>query len=298
MMECSAGCDCRSMLNKTDAIVLAEHEVFPGISVVRQEAQTRQYSQPGQMSGEQLCIHHCREGWLEYESDRHFFCLLSGHIAVVRTEDREKQMYFPTGSCQTISVVIDLERISECLAEQNPGVKTSVDTLTERFIGTGCYVVPAPEALEPLFVKLYGAEEQGNRLDMEDAVVELLHRLCGETPVTERPASERRRVELARQVCAVLEERVDVHISIEELADRFGVSPTQVKKCFHSVYDASVYAYSRMQKMQSAARMLRKGDLRILDVAQAHGYANASKFAKAFQDVFGMTPKEFRQNQR
>ena len=54
------------------------------------------------------------------------------------------------------------------------------------------------------------------------------------------------------------------------------------------------YAYIRMQKMQAAAKRLVGTDQSVLAIAGDFGYDNASKFAKAFRDAFGVTPGEYR----
>lgn len=50
--------------------------------------------------------------------------------------------------------------------------------------------------------------------------------------------------------------------------------------------------------MLSAARMLRETGLRVLEIAMCHGYDNGSKFAKAFRDVLGVSPNEYRRGKR
>ena len=53
-------------------------------------------------------------------------------------------------------------------------------------------------------------------------------------------------------------------------------------------------AFLRAQKMHGAAALLRTTDRTVLDIAGQFGYDNASKFAKAFRDVVGVSPREYR----
>lgn len=48
--------------------------------------------------------------------------------------------------------------------------------------------------------------------------------------------------------------------------------------------------------MNLAAQWLTEGKMKIGDIALELGYNNASKFAKAFQSVYGMLPKDYRKN--
>ena len=59
-------------------------------------------------------------------------------------------------------------------------------------------------------------------------------------------------------------------------------------------YGRSPAAWLRLQKMHGAAELLRSTDRTVLDIAGQFGYDNASKFARAFRDVIGVSPNEYR----
>lgn len=50
--------------------------------------------------------------------------------------------------------------------------------------------------------------------------------------------------------------------------------------------------------MNLAAQWLSENKMKIVDIALELGYSNASKFAKAFQSVYGMLPKDYRKINR
>ena len=60
------------------------------------------------------------------------------------------------------------------------------------------------------------------------------------------------------------------------------------------VYKRQPYAYLKKYKMNLAAQWLSDNKMKIVDIALELGYSNASKFAKAFQSVYGMLPKDYR----
>lgn len=103
---------------------------------------------------------------------------------------------------------------------------------------------------------------------------------------------------LAEATCRYLMDHMDRHITIRQLSEVFHVSQTQLKNSFKKVYGTSVYAYIRTEKMWAAARMLRETNETVLEIAGRYGYNNGSKFAKAFSDVMGMTPKEYRNTEK
>lgn len=104
--------------------------------------------------------------------------------------------------------------------------------------------------------------------------------------------------EIAEDTLAFCMEHMQEHYTIQFLADRAGISPTKLKIIFRRVYGAPMFAYIRAEKMDFAARELVSSNDRILDIAEACGYDNASKFSAAFRDVMGCSPKEYRQNVR
>jgi len=104
--------------------------------------------------------------------------------------------------------------------------------------------------------------------------------------------------EIAEDTLAFCMEHIQEHYTIQFLARRVGISPTKLKIIFRRVYDAPLFAYIRAEKMRFAAQQLAFTNKRILDIAEACGYDNASKFSAAFRDVMGCSPKEYRQNVR
>lgn len=115
---------------------------------------------------------------------------------------------------------------------------------------------------------------------------------------TETEESSRRctasQVLLAKKVCAYIATKLGERLTIEELAEKFHVSPTQLKTCYKRVYGVSVYSYIRTQKMLAAERLLKTTDETVLAIANRFGYDNGSKFAKAFRDIIGVSPSEYR----
>ena len=71
-------------------------------------------------------------------------------------------------------------------------------------------------------------------------------------------------------------------------------SAAQIKGSFQAVYGMTPAAFLRSRKMHGAAQLLRETDRTVLDIAGQFGYDNASKFAKAFRDVIGVSPAAYR----
>ena len=104
----------------------------------------------------------------------------------------------------------------------------------------------------------------------------------------------RAQMHIACAAYAFASQHPEQHISIHALAEMLEVSPTHLKNGFRIVFGDSHYSYLRTQKMLAAAGELRRSSRTVLDIAGDYGYDNGSKFAKAFQDVTGISPREYR----
>ncbi len=67
---------------------------------------------------------------------------------------------------------------------------------------------------------------------------------------------------------------------------------------FRAVFQLSVFRWLREQRLREAARLLRSTELRIQQVADAVGFTSHAGLIKAFRERFGVSPSEYRQNQR
>lgn len=104
--------------------------------------------------------------------------------------------------------------------------------------------------------------------------------------------------QLIERIDAYICENLEEKISLSYLSSRFNISGTSIKRLFKLHHGEPVYTYIRCKKMEEAARLLVETGDSILAIAGMVGYENGSKFAKAFHDVIGMTPKSYRESRR
>ena len=107
------------------------------------------------------------------------------------------------------------------------------------------------------------------------------------------------RQRLPQQLCgAALITHLDEKISLEQLAKNAHLNLSVFHMVFAHIYGDTPYAHLKKYKMNLAAQMLTDGQMKIGDIALELGYSNASKFAKAFQSVYGVLPKDYRKKDR
>ena len=286
--------------NETGSAHLTEYRVFDGVKLVYRDVHMRRYTAASASERNIIEIDHCREGRFEQRSGKHYYYLSQGDLSVNRSFGGEAEICFPTGHYHGVSVIIDTT-----IAEKGMGGlirEFGVDpkALSSKFLGhSESFIIRSTERLEHIFSELYTVPESIRNGYFKVKIIELMLFLSSidtSSSVPLKQGCSRTQVQLAKDVCSFVCENMGTRFTIDQLADQFGVSPTQLKNSFRSVYGESVYAYVRAQKMRSAAKLLRDTDRTVLDIAGECGYDNGSKFSKAFAEVMGMTPSEFRRS--
>ena len=272
--------------------------VFPGICLIDSAVQARRVTLRAREGMLALRIHHCRSGRVERTFCGGVYYLEPGDLAICRDTGAAAQLSYPTGSYRGITVDIDVRRAPQCLECLLQDVAVRPGALLERFCpGDKPFIMRARPEMEHIFSELYTVPESIRAGYYKVKVLELLLFLSALTPEQDEAPGRRctaQQAALARQASRYLAQHMDGRVTIAELAGHFGVSPTRLKDSFRAAYGQSVYAAARAQKMHAAAEQLRGGDARVSEIAGSLGYDNASKFARAFRDVMGVSPNEYR----
>ena len=83
-------------------------------------------------------------------------------------------------------------------------------------------------------------------------------------------------------------------ITIEDLADVFGVSASYLSRLFKKETGISVSEYIREQKIHVAKNLLRFSDYPMIDIANRLSFSSQSHFIQQFREAVGVTPKKYR----
>lgn len=296
----SRGEDCTTyrLADESGAVVMTSYSVFPGIDLIYNDVHIRSSAVNRADINSILEIDHCREGRIECEFQGKFLYLSPGDLSIHRKLDNVS--FFPLSHYHGITIMIDLERAPCCLACLMNGIDVCPRTLAEKFCcGTNCFLMRARPCIEHIFSELYSVPDCIRRGYFKVKILELMLFLNGIDPLPEQHIIlSKAQVELAKSTCRFLSDHLDAKVTIPQIAKHLHVSETQIKSCFKGVYGVPVYAYARSEKMRSAALMLKTTDSTVLEVAGKYGYDNGSKFAKAFRDVMGISPNEYRTRER
>lgn len=274
-----------------------KYSVFSGVELIYNNAHvTRVETKPS--DGNVIEINHCREGRMECHYRDEFCYVAPGDLVIGRADEKSESAYFPLGHYHGITVRIDIDRAPSCLSCLLDDVNVRPQMLKEKFCKErSCFIARSNPSVEHIFSELYSVPEKIKKGYFKIKVLELLLFLSvldtGKDEIKNNVYSNEQ-VSLAKSVSEYLSENMDRHVTIEQISRHFHVSETHIKNTFKGVYGVSIYAYTRTIKMESAAYMLEYTDRTVMDIAGEHGYDNGSKFARAFREIKGMTPSEYR----
>lgn len=82
--------------------------------------------------------------------------------------------------------------------------------------------------------------------------------------------------------------------TVPELAQRVGMSETQLKSAFKSTYNSTILQYCIDKRIEAAKLLLREKNYSISEIADIIGYDDHSAFSRAFRRSSGVSPREWR----
>ncbi|MEC0240005.1 helix-turn-helix domain-containing protein [Paenibacillus dokdonensis] len=87
-------------------------------------------------------------------------------------------------------------------------------------------------------------------------------------------------------------------LSLTYLSDTFGMNPKYISQLFKEEYGVNFVDYLTQVRMEHAKQMLVDTDMPIKDIAVHSGYLHAFSFIRVFKKMMGLTPGDFRKNNR
>ena len=153
------------------------------------------------------------------------------------------------------------------------------------------------EGMFSLFDDCYNHENVTELRLMTDAynlllsLEKLLHHVKAEPPGTNKDGP-------AGEMTAWLEEHFSENISLGDFADAFGYSRQHISTLFHEITGTSFSDYLRQLRLLEAQRLLVTTKLTVTEISERSGFPNPKALHTAFGNYFGMTPANYRRENR
>lgn len=101
-----------------------------------------------------------------------------------------------------------------------------------------------------------------------------------------------------KEALSFIEQNFQNDISIEDIAACCGLNRSYFGKIFHDTIGRSPQDFLISYRMTKAAELLKITALSIADIGNAVGYPNQLHFSRAFKNVYGMSPRNWRMKNR
>ena len=97
-----------------------------------------------------------------------------------------------------------------------------------------------------------------------------------------------------KEALSFIEQNFQNNITIEDIAAFCGLNRSYFGKIFHDTIGKSPQEFLISYRMTKAAELLKLTSLSIADIGNAVGYPNQLHFSRAFKNVYGTSPRSWR----
>ena len=97
-----------------------------------------------------------------------------------------------------------------------------------------------------------------------------------------------------RKIKALVQEKMEEDLSLEEMARTVGLSAAHFSEVFRNTTGQTPHQCLQWYRVQRAKEMLRSAEMRVLDVAVACGFKTQQHFARVFREMCGASPTAYR----
>lgn len=85
------------------------------------------------------------------------------------------------------------------------------------------------------------------------------------------------------------------HLTLKDIATAALISERECSRCFQRCFQMSTIQYLHDYRIRMATRMLLESEKNISQISECCGFCTPSYFGRRFQEVFGCSPREYRQ---
>lgn len=280
---------------------MSRHTVFDGIDLMFLDVKQETIQFYAKSHTKTFAINHCEEGRIEckFTSGDYLYMgpgdmSIGWHIHA----DYQHENYFPTKLFKGIVLLVDVEKAQSVLDALVTEARIDLTQLANRFCEHSDFgmMMEETESVRQIFSSLYKVPDQikGHYFKLKVIEIFLLLSVISTTNHEKRSSYRKQQVDIVKAVNEHISTQFMKRITIDSLSDRFDIPTSTLKRCFKGVYGTTIHHYLKECRINAAKRLLQESDQSILEIANAVGYENGSKFTSAFKEATGVTPSAYR----
>ena len=280
---------------------MSRHTVFDGIDLMFLDVKQETIQFYAKSHTKTFAINHCEEGRIEckFTSGDYLYMgpgdmSIGWHIHA----DYQHENYFPTKLFKGIVLLVDVEKAQPVLDALVTEARIDLTQLANRFCEHSDFgmMMEETESVRQIFSSLYKVPDQikGHYFKLKVIEIFLLLSVISTTNHEKRSSYRKQQVDIVKAVNEHISTQFMKRITIDSLSDQFDIPTSTLKRCFKGVYGTTIHHYLKECRINAAKRLLQESDQSILEIANAVGYENGSKFTSAFKEATGVTPSAYR----
>ena len=218
--------------------LMTVYQVYPGIQLIYNDFEATGCEWEGTLGKNILEINHCREG-REGSKLLSGSCLYlgEGDMSIHTMDNCASEMAFPLKHYRGISVVINLELVSEYPPQTLAESGIDILEFKEKFCADGnCFIMRAKDEIEHIFSELYSVPDCLQKPYFKLKVQELLLFLCM-VDVTKEKQREMYTSPHVETVCLLSKLHADQHIEVELQMDELDLTAAESKATYEEIKD-------------------------------------------------------------
>ena len=280
---------------------MSRHTVFDGIDLMFLDVKQETIQFYAKSHTKTFAINHCEEGRIEckFTSGDYLYMgpgdmSIGWHIHA----DYQHENYFPTKLFKGIVLLVDVEKAQPVLDALVTEARIDLTQLANRFCEQSEFgmMMEETESVRQIFSSLYKVPDQikGHYFKLKVIEIFLLLSIISTTNHEKRSSYRKQQVDIVKAVNEYISTQFMKRITIDSLSDQFDIPTSTLKRCFKGVYGTTIHHYLKECRINAAKHLLQESDRSILEIANAVGYENGSKFTSAFKEATGVTPSAYR----
>ena len=280
---------------------MSRHTVFDGIDLMFLDVKQKTIQFYAKSHTKTFAINHCEEGRIEckFTSGDYLYMgpgdmSIGWHIHA----DYQHENYFPTKLFKGIVLLVDVEKAQPVLDALVTEARIDLTQLANRFCEHSDFgmMMEETESVRQIFSSLYKVPDQikGHYFKLKVIEIFLLLSIISTTNHEKRSSYRKQQVDIVKAVNEYISTQFMKRITIDSLSDQFDIPTSTLKRCFKGVYGTTIHHYLKECRINAAKHLLQESDQSILEIANAVGYENGSKFTSAFKEATGVTPSAYR----
>ena len=280
---------------------ISRHKVFDGIDLMFLDVKQETIQFYAKSHTKTFAINHCEEGRIEckFTSGEYLYMgpgdmSLGWHIS----SNYQHENYFPTKLFKGVVLLVDVEKAQPILDTLVTETRIDLTQLANRFCEQSEFgmMMEETESVRQIFSSLYKVSDQikGHYFKLKVIEIFLLLSIISTTNHEKRSSYRKQQVDIVKAVNEYISTQFMKRITIDSLSDQFDIPTSTLKRCFKGVYGTTIHHYLKECRINAAKHLLQESDQSILEIANAVGYENGSKFTSAFKEATGVTPSAYR----